>query len=396
MVGLMALRDLFKKRSRVAVVVGDNSDEICVPGYTTLDKNPEIMTGCRRIAQILGSIPIHLMNNTESGDERIVNELSRLIDINPMFNMTRSTWIEFLVMTLLLYGQGNAIIRPKTRAGLIKYLEPIAASRFSFNPIGYSDYTVLIDGVEYKPDEILHFTFNPDQVYAWKGQGVTVTLKMIADNLKQAEATKKGFLSSKWKPSVIIKADAFTDGMSDPKKRRKILDDYIRQEEAGEPWIIPAEQFDIQTIKPLTLSDLAISDSVEVDKRTVAAVLGVPPFLLGVGEYSKEAWNDFVAHTVAPLAIEIQQVLTRGLILKPEWYLKFNVLSLMDWDLKTIADVFGSLSDRGFITGNEVRDRIGMSPIEGLDEPRVLENYIPFDMASLQKKLVQEGDESNE
>lgn len=391
----MSIFDRFMKRDKgkVAVVVQDKNDDICVPGYTSLDKNPEVMTACRRIAQVLGSIPIHLMNNTESGDERIVNELSRLIDINPMTNITRSQWIEFIVMTLLLYGEGNAIVRPKTRAGIIKYLEPIAGDRVAFNTIGYSDYQALIDGRAYDPDEIIHFTFNPDKTYPWKGQGVRVALKTIADNLKQAEATKKGFLSSKWKPSIIVKVDALTEEFSDPKKRQKVLDDYVKNDNAGQPWIVPAEQFDIQTIKPLTLADLAISDSVEVDKRTVAAIYGVPPFLLGVGEYDKAAWNDFVAHTIAPIAIAIQQELTKKLIFKPEWYLKFNVLSLMDWDLKTIADVFGSLSDRGFITGNEVRDRIGMSPIEGLDEPRVLENYIPFDMASLQKKLVQEGDE---
>lgn len=383
------------KRGRIAVVVGDKDGDICVPGYTSLDKNPEVLTACRRIAQVLGSIPIHLMNNTKSGDERVVNELSRLIDINPMENETRSQWVEFIVMTLLLYGQGNAIVRPKTRAGLIKYLEPIAGQRVTFQAVGYSDYKVQIDGESYDPDEVIHFRFNPDKTYPWKGQGVTVTLKTIADNLKQAEATKKGFLSSKWKPSLIVKVDAFNEEFADPKKRQKVLDNYVKAESAGEPWIVPAEQFDIQTVKPLTLADLAISDSVEIDKRTVAAVLGVPPFLLGVGEYKADAWNDFVAHTIAPIAIGIQQELTKKLIFKPEWYLKFNVLSLMDWDLKTIADVFGSLSDRGFITGNEVRDRIGMSPIEGLDEPRVLENYIPFDMASFQKKLVQEGEESD-
>lgn len=393
----MSIFENFFKRDkgRIAVVVGDKDGDICVPGYTSLDKNPEVMTACRRIAQVLGSIPIHLMANTKSGDERVVNELSRLIDINPMENETRSQWIEFIVMTLLLYGKGNAIVRPKTRAGIIKYLEPIAGGRVSFTPSGYSDYTVQIDGTNYKPDEVLHFTFNPDETYSWKGQGVTVTLRTIADNLKQAEATKKGFLSSKWKPSMIIKVDAFNEEFADPAKRKKVLENYVKAESAGEPWIVPAEQFDIQTVKPLTLADLAISDSVEVDKRTVAAVLGVPPFLLGVGEYNAAAWNDFVAHTIAPIAIGIQQELTKKLIFKPEWYLKFNVLALMDWDLKTIADVFGSLSDRGFITGNEVRDRIGMSPLEGLDDPRVLENYIPFDMASLQKKLVQEGEENN-
>ena len=59
----------------------------------------------------------------------------------------------------------------------------------------------------------------------------------------------------------------------------------------------------------------------------------------------------------------------------------------MSWDIQTIASVFGNLSDRGFITGNEVRDQIGMSPKEGLDELRVLENYIPYEMSGLQKKL---------
>ena len=32
-----------------------------------------------------------------------------------------------------------------------------------------------------------------------------------------------------------------------------------------------------------------------------------------------------------------------------------------------------------------------MSPRDGLDELRILENYIPYDMSGQQKKLVQEG-----
>ena len=86
----------------------------------------------------------------------------------------------------------------------------------------------------------------------------------------------------------------------------------------------------------------------------------------------------------------IQQEMTRKLILNPKWYIKFNYLSLMDWDLQSIYEVFGGLSDRGIVTGNEVRDRLGMSPLDGLDEPRLLENYIPADMIGKQKKLVQE------
>ena len=391
------MKNPFKKRSNsnIGIVVGSSDDCICVPGYTSLDQCPEVLTGCRRIAELIGSITIYLMSNTEQGDVRIVNELSKMIDITPMPNMTRSTWVQAFVMTMLLQGRGNAIVLPHTRAGYLRSLEPISASRVSWEPVGWSDYNVFIDGRKYRPDDVLHFVYNPDPVYLWKGRGINVSLKDIANNLKQAEATKKGFLESKWKPSVIVKVDAMTEAFASPEGREKILDDYVKMDGAGKPWIIPGEQIDVETIKPLTLADLAISDTVEIDKRTVAAVLGIPPFLVGVGEYDKNAWNAFVQNTVRPIALSIAQEMTRKLIISPNWYLKFNTLSLMDWDLQTIAEVYGGLSDRGFVTGNEVRDRIGMSPAEGLDEFRVLENYIPIDMTGLQKKLIQ-GDESDE
>lgn len=389
----MSVLDKIKKRStsKVGIVVS-KEDSFCVPGYIPLDKCPEIMTGVRRIAELIGTMTIHLMNNTEQGDVRIVNELSRMIDINPMPNMTRSTWVQAFVTTLLLSGRGNAIVLPHTSRGLLRRLEPIAASRVSFNPIGWSDYEVYIDGRRYRPDDVLHFVYNPDPTYLWKGKGVNVSLADLARNLKQAEKTKEGFLASKWKPSVIVKVDAMTDAFSSPEKRKKILEEYIETEGAGQPWIVPGEQIDIETIKPLTLADLAISDTVEVDKRTVAAVLGIPPFVLGVGEYNQKAWNAFVQNTIRPIALGIAQEMTRKLIVSPNWYLKFNTLSLMDWDIQTISEVFGKLSDRGFVTGNEVRDRIGMSPVEGLDEFRILENYIPYDMSGLQAKLIQKGD----
>lgn len=389
----MGVLDKIKKRStsKVGIVVSKD-DSFWVPGYIPLDKCPEIMTGVRRIAELIGTMTIHLMNNTEQGDVRIVNELSRMIDINPMPNMTRSTWVQAFVTTLLLSGRGNAIVLPHTSRGLLRRLEPIAASRVSFNPIGWSDYEVYIDGRRYRPDDVLHFVYNPDPTYLWKGKGVNVSLADLARNLKQAEKTKEGFLASKWKPSVIIKVDAMTPQFATPEGRKQMLESYIESDGEGQPWIVPGEQIDVETIKPLTLADLAISDTVEVDKRTVAAVLGIPPFVLGVGEYNQKAWNAFVQNTIRPIALGIAQEMTRKLIVSPNWYLKFNTLSLMDWDIQTISEVFGKLSDRGFVTGNEVRDRIGMSPVEGLDEFRILENYIPYDMSGLQAKLIQKGD----
>ncbi len=377
----------FRKRSgKVGIVIQREDGDLCVPGYTSLDQNPEIRAACQTIASLVAMMTIHLMNHTDQGDIRITNELSRKIDIEPERYMTRKTWMEAIVMNLLLYGKGNSIVIPHTKRGYLDRLEPISAGRVNFVTNGYSDYRVTIDD---KPDDLLHFTYNTDKTYLWKGQGVTVTLSEIAHNLKQAEATKKGFLESKWKPSVIIKVDSGDELFNSKDKRNKVLDDYIAQEDAGMPWIVPADMFEIETIKPLTLADLAISDSVEVDKRTIAAVIGVPPFVVGVGDYDREAWNSFIQTKVASIAQGIAQEMTRKLILNPEWYLRFNTLSLFDWDIEKISTVYLAGSDRGYVDGNEWRDRLGMSPREGLDELRVLENYIPVDMSGQQKKLIQ-------
>lgn len=365
--------------------------DICCAGYTRLSDNPEIQTACLRIAELIGSMTIYLMSNTENGDIRIVNELSRRIDIAPNGNMTRSHWMIANVMNMLLYGRGNAICVPHTRDGILESLEPISASRVEFQPItrSYREYKVLIDGIPREPEKLMHFVYNPDPLYMWKGQGATVTLKDIAKNLKQAQATENAFMSSEWKPSIIVKVDALTDEFSSPEGRQRLLESYVKPSQTGEPWLIPAEQFQVEQVRPLTLADLAIKDTVELDKKTVAAVIGVPAFLLGVGEYKREEWNTFIQTKVRAIAQIIQQEMTRCLILSPKWYLTLNYWSLLDYDLKSTSDILLAGADRGFVSGDEWRDRMNLAPA-GLKDYKILENYIPYEDSGKQKKLLQE------
>lgn len=393
----MSFLDFFKpkpapqKRASGWLTTTDAYDVLCSSGYTSLDKNPEIFTACRKIAEMIASMTIYLMANTERGDIRVVNELSRQVDIYPSPWMTRKTWMEYIVMQMLLNGKGNSIVLPHTSGGYLQELEPIAASRVQFQQDGRG-YFVLIDGKRFSPDDLLHFVYNPDQQYPWLGRGLTVQLKEVADNLRQAAITKKGFMESKWKPSLIIKVDALTEEFASKEGRQKLLDEYVKTSSAGEPMMIPAEQFEVEQIKPLSLTDLAITDAVKMDKQTVAAILGVPAFLLGVGEYKAEEWNGFISNTIRPIAREIEQELTRKLLISPKMYWKFNMASLYSYDLQTTQTVYSELYVRGIVTGNEVRDKLSMEPKDGLDDLVLLENYIPLDKIGDQKKLVQEED----
>ena len=113
----------------------------------------------------------------------------------------------------------------------------------------------------------------------------------------------------------------------------------------------------------------------------------MPPLCLGVGAYDKEQWNNFIQTSVRSIATELQQEMTSKLILSPKWYLKFNTLSLYDYSITDISAVYGGLYNQGIITGNEVRDRLGLEPLDGLDELVRLENYIPISETGNQKKL---------
>lgn len=365
----------------------DAFETLTCSGYTSLAHNPEIISAVDTIARLIGSMTIHLMENKENGDVRVKNELSRKIDIDPNRNMTRMNFIVWIIRTMMIEGDGNAVVYPETRRGILKNLQPIPPAMAAFIPDGLWDYKVSINGDLYDPDDILHFVLNPGSYYPWKGEGYRIALSDVAQTLKQGTETQKGFMESKWKPSLIVKVDALTEEFAGKEGRRKLLDEYVNTGRAGEPWLIPAEQFLIEQVKPLTLSDLALSEMIQLDKKTVAGILGIPAFVLGVGEFKRDEWNNFISSRIMPLAKNIEQELTRKLLFNPDWFFRFNSRSLYNYDIRDLAEVADSQYERGIMTGNEARDWIGMSPREGLDELRILENYIPLSKVGDQSKL---------
>ena len=374
-------------RRSIAFAGADLWESIECRGYVSLAQNPEICTAVDTIARLIESMTIHLMENTEAGDIRVKNELSRKVDINPNNNMTRAAFIHWIVKTLMLEGNGNAVVWPETRRGILRDLKPVPPAFTSFVPDGMWDYRVVIAGQEYDPNDVLHFVLNPGSYYPWKGEGYRVALTDVANNLKQAAATEKGFMSSNWKPSIIVKVDALTDEFASTEGRRKLLREYIDTAQAGEPWMIPSEQFSVEQVRPLTLSDLALADFVQLDKRTVAAILGVPPFVLGIGDFQRDAWNNFINSTIMPIAKSIEQEMTKKLLYDPAWFFRFNPWSLYNYSITEMVSAGAEMVDRMALRRNEWRSWVNMPPDPDMNDLLALENYVPADKLGDQNKL---------
>lgn len=324
------------------------------------------------------------MKNTDKGDVRVKNGLSRALDIDPNPLMTRKSFIYWIVKQMLI--EGNADVFPKFNKDYeLESLDPLT---------GYTQYKKTKDGFElirgnvtYTNDEVIHFVYNPSLSTPWKGEGFKVHLADILRNLKQAQNTKNNFMKDQFKPTVVIAVDGLTDEMSYEEGRDAIRDQFGINTANGQPWIIPDGMVKVEQIKPLTLNDIAIDSTVQLDKKTVGSLFQVPPYYLGLGAYNKDEHNSFISGTIMSIAVILQQTLTKGLLYSPDYYWKFNAMSLYNYSITDLYTVFGGLSDKGIYTPNEVRDKFGSSPMEGGDKPRILENFIPVDMIGEQGKL---------
>lgn len=360
---------------------------LCGEGYRSIADCPEVQMCVHAYADMISSMTIHLMQNTPKGDVRIKNELSRRIDIAPNRYMTRKNLMYSIVSTMMLQGDGNQITYPRyDRDGYLAELIPLKPSRWTIQDTAEGGYVVRYGDAVFQPDEVLHFAINPDPERPWAGTGFKALLKDVARGLRQATATKTALMESPV-PSLIVKVDGLTEEFASVEGRRRLAAQYLDSSESGRPWFIPSEAFSVEQVKPLSLNDLAIAKNMELDKRTVAGIFGVPPYFVGVGSYDKAEHNAFIATRIMPMAEVIQQELTRKTLISPDWYWKFNPRSLYAYDIGEIINAGANMVDRMAMRRNEWRDWVGMSPDEEMEELLALENYVPADRLGDQKKL---------
>lgn len=369
-----------------------DADTLAVPGYTRLIDSPDVLAAIGGLADIISNATIQLMRNTDDGDVRVRNQLARFMDISPWRHGTRKDLISWIVWTMLTTSTGSAFLLPHTERGLLSELQPMPGAYALSDDNGLT-YYVMWQGRRYASDSVLHFKRWPDPAQPWQGIGLRISLRDVTANLRQAAATKKGFMSDKWKPSVIVKVDALADEFADEAGRKRLVDQYMSGSSAGEPWVIPAELMEVQQVKPLSLTDLAIKDSVELDKREVASLVGVTPYMVGVGSYSDAEHNHMIRTTAVTISNIICQELTRKLLISEEMYFQMSTRRLYSYTLQELASVADDQYIRGLMDGNEARDWLGLSPRKGLNELVILENYIPRGMIGNQKKL--EGGDGN-
>lgn len=379
----------------VAMATTDQWKVLCGDGYKPVMKCPEVQICINVYADLIASMTLRLMRNTDRGDVREKNELSRVLDIAPNRHQTHMAFFQTIVRALMEHG--NEIVYPVVRNGYLEELVPFRPSQTSIVDRGQDDYEIYYRGIRYSPDEVLHFILNPDPDRPWYGLGYEVSLKDFVKSIRQSNATRQALQESP-SPSIIVKVDGLTEEFRSKEGRAKLGKQYLDSSEMGQPWFIPAEAFAVEQVKPLTMQDLAIRDNLELDKRAVAAIFGIPAFLVGIGEFKLDEYQHFVTTRLMAVAKVIEQTMTRGILWSPDLYLSFNPRSLYNYSLSELVNVGTALIDHMAMRRNELRDWLGLPPDAEMDELLALENYIPADRLGDQEKLKggESGDDKGE
>lgn len=352
-------------------------------GYHRMCDAPEVASAIWIIADLISSMPIHLLEKQKVGDKRVRDALSRKIDIDPWSLSTRRDWVHWIVQTMLT--EGESVVIPKTTGTLIADLIP-APDADLYRPANSQTYFARYKGYEFDAGNILHFKLRPDPLQPWRGMGPQVQLEQVVQSIVQTAETKTAYMSSEYKPPVVVAVNSDSP-LSDEKERAKFINKYLKRSDKAAPLIIPADLMTISQVKPLSLTDLAIKDGVELDKKTVAAVLDIPAFLLGVGAFNKDEYNTWISRRLMSICRAIEQELTKKLLFSEERYFRFNARALYSYSLQELSQIALNMRNAGLMTGNEGRNWLDLPPIDGLDELVMLENYLPADRLGDQKKL---------
>ena len=362
----------------------------CPGGYRRLLDCPEVQAAIDHYAAVIGNATIYLMENTKDGDKRVRDRLARKVDVEPWIYGTRRDWVSWIVSTMMGEGDGNAFVLPHfLPSGELWNLEPMPGATAHETP-DRRGYTVSWRDGEYPSDAVIHFRLFPDPKRPWKGRGYQATAKDLIEGLGGLSELEKTLSSPDYKPPIILRADTTAD-IFDDDAREAFRKKYLENMERGKPWILPEGFLSVEQIRPLSLADLAIKDTAELNKTALASLIGLPPFLLGVGSFDRDQYNAWIRQRVIPICNGITQTLTRALIESDKRYFVMPEKRLYSYTPMEMVTMGLQMSDRGFANGDEVREMAMMDPA-GLTEYRALENYIPYDMAAQQQKLYGGGD----
>ncbi|WP_105215712.1 phage portal protein [Pseudoalteromonas sp. T1lg22] len=321
----------------------------------------------RLIAGAIAQMPVHIFEQGEGNNKsRVPNHpMASLLNLQPTPAWSAATFWEFIVSSMLLHGDGLAVLL-RDRNGDVTEVLPISpVGAHIENNNGRLNYFFNIDGISrgFDQDDILHFPgfgFNglrSMSVIQWGA------FNSIGLELAMEQHSGEFFKSGSTQRVAVVKKGKWDEAQQD-KFRNAWVKVYGGVENSKFPLVLD-ESTDIKALS-LSAKDSQLLESREFQITDIARAFGLPSFMVNQ-EQKSTSWGSgigeiglsFLRFTLGPHLNRFEQELNRKLFLNKPMFAEFIAANLMRLTLKDRNEAYrqaiGGSQGPGWMSIDEVR-----------------------------------------
>ena len=371
----MAIFDLFRRKQVAAPVQKEERSLSFGLGYNSISsyqasqsmRLSAVYAAVNMISNSVALLPIKVISEVDGKTIEVDHPLISVLNLNPNNRHNHFNWMKLLIESTILKGNGYALITrdEKLNVKSLDLLNPDAVQ-----PMIQKDGSVkyLVSGLKKAVDAVnmIHLYLHVDDTF--KGISVLKYADMTLNGAFDAEKHSDNFFKSGAGLMGVLKASAPLT--NDQKKQiAESWEKSIKQSMGGGVAIIP-QGLDFQSIS-ISPEDSQLLESRQYGVVEIARFFGVSPvklFDLSHVSYSTlEQTNlSYLQDTILPYTKLIIDEFNRKLF-KPSEFgkigIEFDYSVLLSSDKKTEAEYYKSLLVNGVMSINDVRGKLGMSPI---------------------------------
>jgi len=357
-----------------------------------------VWSSVKLLSESVAGLPFQVFKS-DNGSKEVVkmHPVYDTIHSTPNPIQTKFTFLQTLMTSVLLYGNGYALIKKDkfARPKELKFLHPdMVTVLLKDDKLFYevdSDKGTKI----YASRDIIHVLGLSTDGYVGKG-----VIKVAQDSIGLGLASEKFgnlFFSNGSNSELAYETPAnltdeqFTRLTNVLKNRNGGLD------KAHKPLLLEGGLSAKQLTIPPEQAQFLQTRKFQVNE--IARWFNIPPHMVGDLEKSsnnniEQQSTEFVQFSVVPWLNRIEQEFTRKLLWeeeKPDHFTAFNVEGLLRGDVKARAEFYRVMHSIGAISDNEIRSKENLNPYEGGDE-----HYRQINTISIENPKVYDSSEGKD
>ena len=372
----MDLRKLLPRRKEkrsttsIMALIGQGDDLAGDPvTEISIEWLPAVQRALNLISSDVARLPMRIVSSTSDGSKiEQHGPTSKLLNDWPTQALHSHAWRRHIVREYLVHGNAFCYIQKSGRGEPLQ-LVPLDSGSVSLD---WSDGTLVYVHTELgrlAPSEVLHFRM-PGGPHGLCGNGLLVNGREALSQMRSQQRVAASVAANTVQPRVVLKHPGKLSEQVAAQAKSKFMQTFSGNGSGGT--VLLQDGMSVETLS-VKVTDLDFIATCAFSIGEVSRLTGVPLTMLS--ELSHSTFSNVVElnrsyiDTCLSMHLSMISAEIRAKLLPTTRYLEFDTTVLTRGTLGDQVAAWGKALEIGVLTRNEMRTRLGLNPIEGLDAP---------------------------